>query len=35
MKVGILPDEKNQSKVAHHGYEVDDQEHQEQGDSKP
>lgn len=30
MNVRILPDGGNQSKVAHHGYEVDDKEHQEE-----
>lgn len=30
MKVRVLPDESNQSKVAHHGDEVDDEEHQEE-----
>ena len=33
--MGVLPDEKDQSKVACHGGEVDDQEHQEQGDLQP
>lgn len=33
--MGVLPDEKNQLKVAHHGGEVDAQEHQEQGDLQP
>ena len=31
----VLPDEKNQSKIAHHGGEVDDQEYQKQGDLQP
>ena len=35
VKMGVLPDEKNQSKVACHGGEVDDQEHQEQGELQP